>query len=475
MKERKRIFAALVVVAVAAATVAASGLQQPSSRAPLTLQELEALAVKNNPTLRQAAARLRVAEGRRKQAGLYPNPTVGYIAEEVNFGPTIRGGEHGFVVDQEIVLGRKLGRSRAVFAEEEKQAEAAAEAQTLRVINSVRLLFYRALGAEREVKVQTELTALAREAVTVSGQLLNVGQADRPDFLESEVEAQRLELALISARNRQQQVWQQLAAVVGVPALQPAPLAGALDGPPPEFHFEEILERLLRDSPQVRVAQAELDRAERVLKRARIEWIPNLNLRGGLLYNRELLEEGPTPGTRRPVGWEGLIEVGIRLPLFDRNQGNVQSARAEIELARAELDRVRLSLRSTLAGVQRNYLDTVALVNRYRDGILPRAQQAYELYLTRFKQMNAAYPQVLIAQRTWFQLQDEYVQALVNLWENILQIRGFLLMNGLQELPELGEASIPRPGVEVRSAEMPGAVRSGEPVGGLEPIERPER
>ena len=48
-----------------------------------------------------------------------------------------------------------------------------------------------------------------------------------------------------------------------------------------------------------------------------------------------------------------------------------------------------------------------------------------------------------------------------------LQIRGFLLMNGLHEMPELPEASVPRPGVEIRSAEMPGAVRASEP-GGLE-------
>ncbi len=41
--------------------------------------------------------------------------------------------------------------------------------------------------------------------------------------------------------------------------------------------------------------------------------------------------------------------------------------------------------------------------------MIPRAQQAYDLYLNNFRQMAAAYPQVLIAQRNLFQLQQDYI------------------------------------------------------------------
>ena len=47
----------------------------------LTLNDLEAMALKNNPTLAQSEAALRAVEGQRVQAGLYPNPIIGYQGE----------------------------------------------------------------------------------------------------------------------------------------------------------------------------------------------------------------------------------------------------------------------------------------------------------------------------------------------------------------------------------------------------------
>src|SRR5262245_35810360 len=88
------------------------------------------------------------------------------------------------------------------------------------------MLFYEALGAQRRVETRTELVRIAREAVGVTEQLFNVGQADRPDAYEIEIEAQRAQLDLIMAENRQDQVWQQLGAVLGDPFLKPTCLLG---------------------------------------------------------------------------------------------------------------------------------------------------------------------------------------------------------------------------------------------------------
>ena len=400
------------------------GNQQEPASPTLRLEELEQMALQHNPTVAQAAARIRAARGQTIQAGLYPNPSVGYTADEVSSGPTIRGGEHGFFLEQEIVTGGKLRLSRSVFAQEEIQAEAAAEMQQYRVLNRVRLLYYQALGAERLVELRGNLADLTREAVSISQQLYNVGQADRPDFLEAEVEAQMAELALIAAQNDRGRIWRELAAAVGVPSLRSAPLAGNLEDPVPEVEFDSTLETLFRDSPEVQIAQAGVVRAEQALQRARVEWIPNLVVRGGLRNNRELLEIG-----RRPVGLEGFVDAGIRIPLFDRNQGNVESALAELERAKLEVERVKLSLRARLAVAYRNYGDSLALVNKYRNEMLPRVQQAYDLYLSSYRQMAAAYPQVLIAQRTLSQLQVDYVAALENLWRTAVEIRGLLLVD----------------------------------------------
>ena len=65
--------------------------------------------------------------------------------------------------------------------------------------------------------------------------------------------------------------------------------------------------------------------------------------------------------------------------------------------------------------------------------MLPRAEQAYKLYQANYQKMAAAYPQALISQRTLFQLEVDYVQALESAWQSALGIRGFGLMDGLSQ------------------------------------------
>ncbi len=65
--------------------------------------------------------------------------------------------------------------------------------------------------------------------------------------------------------------------------------------------------------------------------------------------------------------------------------------------------------------------------------MLPRARRAYQLYLMKYQQMAAAYPQVLVSQRTLFQLQVDYLQALGMEWSNAIALQNYTLMNGLEQ------------------------------------------
>ncbi len=440
-----------ILAAQSAGTARQPGTQTTRPEAALTIEELEQMALQRNPTLAQAQADVRASQGRKIQAGLYPNPVIGYEGREISSGPIIRGGEHGFFVQQSIVTFGKLGLSRKVFAQEQAQAESVAAAQRQRVVNAVRLAYYEALGAQELVQVRNDLAGIARRAVQTSGQLLNVGQADQPDVLEASVEAQRAELDLVAAKNDQQRVWQQLAATVGNPSLPLTPLAGRLDDSLPQVDEQQALDKLLRDSPEVKLAEEGITRAELALKRAKIESRANIQVGAGLDYNRELLGEVGA----RPVGWEGSVQVGVQIPIFNRNQGNVKTAAAELAHARSELERVRLSLRSSFAPVFRDYSDALETTQRYQKEILPQAQKAYDLYLDKYREMAAAYPQVLIAQRTLFQLRENYVMNLVKLRERATEIQGFLLADGLATPIAPGEPATVSPGIEVRPPGTP--------------------
>lgn len=411
----------------------------PTSPAPgkaaaqpgLKLEDLERMALANNPTLKQAAADVAAAAGRTKQAGLYPNPTLSAVGEEISRGPIIRGGEIGGGFQQRIVTGSKLGLSRQVGEQERLVAEQAAQAQRQRVLNAVRVLYYQALGDQRLVQVRGQLAGLAREVVRISGELGNVGQADRPDQLFSDIEAERLDLGLVTARNALERTWRQITAVVNDPSLRPGLLEGDLENVP-QLDADKELEKIYAESPELRANQFNVTRSELALKRARREPIPDLLVGGGVRYNRELLEVEPGGTIRRPVGPEGFFEVGIQIPIFNRNQGAVAAARAEAERARLEVDRTKLALKARLANVYREYRDAMVTVERYHGRMIPKAQQAYELYLNSFRGMAAAYPQVLISQRNLFQLQEDYVTALVAAWQSAIEIQGLLLTGGVE-------------------------------------------
>src|SRR4029077_9670012 len=109
------------------------GRAQEKPEGPLvTLEQVEKIASESNPTLRQAEAEIRAANAHRQQAGLYPNPTVGYTADEIR-GGSVGGGKQGFFVQQTIVTGGKLRLNQEVFGKESQLASIEAEEQRMRV------------------------------------------------------------------------------------------------------------------------------------------------------------------------------------------------------------------------------------------------------------------------------------------------------------------------------------------------------
>jgi cobalt-zinc-cadmium efflux system outer membrane protein len=390
----------------------------------ITLEELQQMAFENNPTFGQSAANIEAAEGRKKQSGLYPNLTVGYQGEQIR-GGSFHGGEQGFFVRQDIVLGGKLGLNRKIFEQELKQAETEAEEQKVRVVTSVRMSCIQALAAQQTLELRQNLSKLADDAVETSRQLANVGQSDAPDVLESEVEAQQAQLALTMAEQNRQRVWRALAAVVGNPRLPLMKVEGNLEDTPP-VNPDELVEKIVDESPAVRIAELGVKRAEAALARAKRETIPDLELRGGLEQNGELLSNG------RPAGLQGFADVGVRIPISNRNQGNIAAAKADTERAKREVERVKLVLRERAASVVQTYTFSEAAVDRYKNQMIPRAQKAYEMYTKKYHDMAAAYPQVLNSERTLMQLEVSYITALENFATSSLSLQSYLLTDGLE-------------------------------------------
>lgn len=414
------------------------GKSQENPEAPLIeLAELERLALENNPTLAQADAEIRTGEARKLQTGLYPNPTAGYVGEEIR-GGSLGGGQHGFFVSQTLVIGGKLGLNRDIAGRDVRISELEAEEQRLRVQNAVKLAFYRVLAAQEMLDLERDLLSIAEDKLQTERELLNLGQADDAELLQVEVEQQHREMTVEIRESALRQSWRSLAAIVGVPDLPAGTVRGNLEEIPPELEETQVLERLTRESPAVRIAREVVERTRAELTRARREPIPNLELRGGLQDNREILESS---GAR--VGLQGFLEVGVPLPLFNRNQGNVAAAEAQLERSEREVERIALVLRERASSHFEVYETSRLMVDRYRSELLPRAQRAYELRLQSHGLMLAAYPQVLEAQARLFDLQAEYVSALETQWLNAIALSGLLLTDGLEAPARPGDIDLP--------------------------------
>ena len=400
------------------------------------LQDLEKMAAEHNPTLAQAQREIEATRGRKLQAGLYPNPTVGYKGDEIR-GGSYGGGEEGLFIQQPIILGGKLALDRKVRGAEEKEREVEADAQRQRVENDVRRVYYRVLAAQERLALKRGILAISQSTLRIVGQLGRVGQADETEVLEAEAEEQRMEIAVGIAEQMLRREWTMLVSVVGVPSLPAGGVAGRIDADLPPLDQQQLLASLLAESPEIRSAQANVERSEAALRRAKHEPIPDLIVQGGLQQNLESLS---VPQNRK-VGWQGFAEVGVQLHLWDRNQGAIAAEGAGVEAAREEVRRVELELRNRFAMYGEDYGSSRLIADKYRVEILPRLERAYKLMIEQYGLMTASFIRVLILERMLYENETAYVDALEHTWTSSIALRGFLLDGSLGWAPAMSNGT----------------------------------
>jgi outer membrane protein, heavy metal efflux system len=400
-------------------------LKDAAARAPMHLEQFQQFALASNPTLQQANALVRQSAAQARQAGLLPNPLIGYRGEEIR-GGEFGGGEQGGFLQQTFVLGGKLGLRRNVYEQQRRGDEVGVTEQRYRVLGGIGQSFYSALASQEIVNVRGRLLALTMDAVETAHQLANVGQADAPDVLQAEVEAEQAKVDYTSAQRDYIQAFHALAALVGKPELAVSPLQGDLEHPP-QMNTDQVANEIERNSPPVQRARQDVVRAEAELKSAKREVVPDLQVNAGAQQSYEALNEF----SNKPVGFLGFVTAGVTLPIFNRNQGNIAAAQADLERAQAEVTRVQLSLQQSTQTLLQAYLSSQIEAARYKNEMIPRAGRAYQLYLAKYREMGAAYPQVLVSQRTLFQIQVGYIRALENVWVNAIALQNYTLSSGL--------------------------------------------
>jgi len=386
---------------------------------PLTLGACIQQALSVHPDLAFVAAQTDSARGTLLQAGLYPNPTIGYGADEIG-SPDGGAGFEGVILGQTFVTGNKLGLASEAAAHGVEAAEARARARYYSVVTRVRTAYYESLAARQELDATRDILRIAQSGLETAEKLKQTGVVGQPDVLRARVELEQGRIRVATAEQRSAAAWKLLTIALGRPELAPQPLAGSLVSAVPEFELPQALQVALEVSAELQAGRAAIRQAEAALARAEAEVVPDLRVEVRPVYSH--------PDRRAEVN----VAVTSPIPVFDRNQGNILAARAGIGQAHAALRQAELALTERMTLAHQRYRTARAQVEAYEKSIIPAAQESVRLISIAYSQGDQRYDftALLEAQRSLAQAKLGLVQGLGELQKAVGDIEGLL-----QKLP----------------------------------------
>jgi cobalt-zinc-cadmium efflux system outer membrane protein len=381
-----------------------------------SLASLESTALANNPSIRQASSSAHKAIGFREQVGKRPNPMVGYNGTQIADRGT---DQHTVFVEQQIVLGDKLSRNQEVLNQEVESQLWEVEAQRYRVLTDVRQRYYEALAAQRRLALTKEFHVIAQKGVDVAKARREAKEGSTPEVLQAEIQLNQVEIQRRQAEASFRGAWKQLMAVTGLPGTFPGALEGDLPSQVTVDDWQLVTSQTLAASPELQAAQARVSRARANIGRQEVQAIPNLTF---------MLAGGVDRGTN-----SGMIntQVGLPLPIYNRNEGNISAAQAEFSRACEEVRRLELSIESRIAQAGQEYESAAAAVEQYQQVTLPKAEEALALTEHAYAAGEFEFLQVLIVRKTYFDANLEYVVSQKNLALAEAYLQGMVLSGGL--------------------------------------------
>jgi cobalt-zinc-cadmium efflux system outer membrane protein len=395
-------------------------LTGPEGR-PFTLADLQRLAAANSPALRQAAADVEAAKGLLIQSRTYPNPVVGYLQDPSNNNSV--AGVQGVFFDQPIVMGGKLKVAGAASKKELDNAVLALKKARSDLSTAVRAAYFAVLVDREVLKVTRALARLTDGMYDLQTGLLkgDIAGAYEPATLRAQAFATRL--AYQNAIQTYIYDWKSLVATIGLPQLPLTELAGQVDRYIPYFDYDDVLSYALQNHTDVHTARNAVQKARYVLKSAQlVPAFPDLDVRGSLERDMVL----------SPFGTYAALQVGIALPIWDQNKGNIIAAQAALVRTSEESHRVATGLTNNLAQAYTNYRNNLYALEYYRRHILPDLVRYYRgIHARRHVEPTAAFGDLVFAQQNLSTNVTAYLGVLGSLWTSVVGVADFLQTDDL--------------------------------------------
>jgi len=402
-----RIIAMLFCLMVTAPVAAAYAQDAPPR---LTLDDVVALAVRENRTLRAKQFEYQATRAGEVTAGLRPNPTAFYSAEQLGASRSTDAiPQHTVIVGQPIELAGKRGRRL-------DSARAAIRVSEWELADVRRQVIAQVKKAFTDVLVAQATLALAQENLRALDEVERIQRfrAERGDISELEltrIQVQRFAFERDAADARQAiEAAKITLRALAAPEALPAgfDVVGDVEFRDRPFNREELYRLTIGNRPDVRAAEAGREKARADVNLARANAWADV-----------------TPQVEfQRIGNANTVGAGVSMPIriFDRNQGEIARTRAEVARTDALQQAVAIQALAevdtalTAVSVSR---DKVVLL---RDTYLPKAQRVRDTVEFAYRRGGVSLLDFLDAQRTYRETALEHIRTLGAYWNGVYQL-----------------------------------------------------
>ena len=408
------VLAVLVVSLGALVPMAARAAESAPSETGLTATSAAAEALRANPELAAASAAIEAARGRLIQAGLWSNPALRLAGRsDVMFQ---NEGERNLGIDleQRFPIAGRLARAQDVARVDVALALAESREFERTLIGDVQRTVYGIAALDEAIASRESVIATASQLVRAATRRRQAAEVS-----DADVNLLEIELARFEQEKRRLELDRQIE-VVRLNRL----LYRAVDAPVSvsanlgvrAFDSSQSIDALAQRPDLVRT-RLEIDRARAEASLARAESWEDWAVGVGYEKDRQVFRNEPTVD---PIGVKQDEFVGLSLnvplPLWNRNQGRVVTARAEERRAQARLAAAERAAQAEVETARRRIEELARVVREYDESLLPRSHQSVAL-------LERGYRQGLVAITTLVQAEQQLADTVLRRAETLGELR----------------------------------------------------
>jgi cobalt-zinc-cadmium efflux system outer membrane protein len=388
----------------------------------VTPDQLIEEALKNNPEIQAARDRHLAAEARPGQMRSLPDPIVSVVSRNGSGSPipfTQLGKDPlssvGVMWEQEIPYPGKLRLAAQIAQSEADSAKADIDKVRWMVIGKVKEAYFEYVRADKSIRILGDSLGLLKHFEEIARARYSVGESIQQDVLRAQVELSILEQRITSLEQ------ERATAIAAINRLLNRNVAAELPRPADVTltslvaPFDALMTQYALDAPEVRSAEAMVQRERQALDLAKKQYRPDF------MTSAEYANSPDFPDM-----WE--IQFGLRIPLFYKSKQAKGVAEATHNLARAE--RELQSIRQETAFKIRNqYLQIQAsekLFKLYNQAVLPQSNLTLEASLATYQVGKSDFLTTLTNFRTVLDYRVNYFEELAKHETAIAQLEQVL-------------------------------------------------